>query len=392
MNKIKTKTLGRITVAAALSIGLATSAVSVAAASDHGSRLSGHHDSFGHSHWNNFLGGVASDVTPTSVTVTSHDGTVTVYTITGTTVFAEGMTTVLQSALVNGSFIGVQVIAAGSTTAGVIEIVPPRPIWEVGAASGVTPTSVTVTGHNGTPTTFAITGTTTFFQGKTSVLQSTLVNGSQVAVQVSASALMTALSIEIAPPRPIFAEGLVTAASPTSVTVTGHNGTPQTFTITGTTTFAEGKTTVLPAALVTGEDAFIKALASAPTTATSINISLVRFFGKVTATSGLTITVEGLKGVSESIVTDGTTTFTKDGAASAFSDIATGDFISAQGLIGATPMTLNASSVNIFDHWGQPVHTPFGHHGNSGGQGYQGGSNSQGQTGHGSFQRGNFRR
>jgi hypothetical protein len=315
MNKIKTKTVGRITAAAALSIGLAASAVSVAAASDHGSRLSSQHDSFGQSHWNNSLDGVASGVTATSVTVTPRGGTATTYVITGTTVFAEGMTTVLPSALVNGSFVGIQVIATGSTTAGVIEIVPPRPIWEVGVVGTVSLTSVMITDHNGTPSTFAITGTTTFLEGKTTVPQTDLVTGSHVAIQVSASSLMTALSIEIAPPRPICVSGLVTAASLTSVTVTGKNGTPETFAINGATTFAEGKTTVLPAALVAGEDAQIKALPSAPTTATSINISLVRVSGKVTMVTGDTITVEGFKGVTSSIVTDPTTTtFTKDGA------------------------------------------------------------------------------
>jgi hypothetical protein len=215
-----------------------------------------------------------------------------------------------------------------------------------------------------------------------------------VAIQVSASALMTALSIEIAPPRPIFASGLVTAASLTSVTVTGRDGTPQTFAITGATTFAEGKTTVLPAALVTGEDAFIKALPGAPTTATSIDISLVRVSGKVTVISGDTITVEGFKGVTSNIVTSPTTTaFTKDGVTAGLTDVAAGDFVSAQGLIGTTPTTLVASSVSIFDHWGQPVHVPFGHQGsNSGGNGSNQGSNNQGFSGHSSRQHGNFRR
>lgn len=396
MNKIKTKTVGRITAAAALSIGLAASAVSVAGASDHGSRLSSHHDSFSRSHWN-FLGGVVTAVTPTSVSVSQHGGTPVTYTITTTTVFAEGMTTVMPSALVMGSFVGIQVIATGSTTAGVIEIVPPRPIWESGVVSVVTPTSVTITDHSGTPSTFAITTTTAFLEGKTTVPTTDLVMGSHVAIQVSASALMTALSIEIAPPQPIYASGLVTAASSSSVTVTGRNGTAQTFSITGTTAFTEGKTTVLPGALVAGEDAFIKALPSAPTTATSINISLVRVFGKVTASStsssGGTITVDGLKGVSDTIVTDGTTTFTKDGATAALTDVGVGDFISAQGLIGATPTTLDASSVSILDHWGQPVHVPFGHKAsNSGGFGSKGGSNNQGQSGRSSLQHGNFRR
>lgn len=318
MNKIKTKTVGRITAAAALSIGLAASAVSVAAASDHGSRLSSHHDSFGQSHWNNFLGGVVTAVTTTSVSVSQHGGTPVTYTITGTTVFAEGMTTVSATDLVPGSFVGIQVIAAGSTTAGVIEIVPPRPIWEGGVVSAVTLTSVTITDHKGTPETFAIIGTTTF---------------------------------------------------------------------------AEGKTTVLPAALVVGENAQIKASPGTPPTATRINISLSHFSGKVTLISGDSITVEGFKGVTSTIVTDGTTSFTKDGSTAGLTDIAVGDFINAQGLIGATPTTLDASSVSILEHWGQPVHVPLGHQRfNSGGSGSNGGSNSQGFSGHSSFQHGNFRR
>ena len=393
MNKIKTKTVGRITAAAALSIGLAASAVSVAAASDHGSRLSSHHDSFGQSHWNNFLGGVVTAVTATSVSVSQHGGTPVTYTITGTTVFAEGMTTVSATDLVPGSFVGIQVIAAGSTTAGVIEIVPPRPIWEGGVVSAVTLTSVTITDHKGTPSTFAITGATTFVAGKTTVPQADLVVGSQVGIQVSASALMTALSIEITPPRPICVSGLVTAASSTSVTITDHKGTPETFAIIGTTTFAEGKTTVLPAALVVGENAQIKASPGTPPTATRINISLSHFSGKVTLISGDSITVEGFKGVTSTVVTDGTTTFTKDGSTAGLTDIAVGDFINAQGLIGATPTTLDASSVSILEHWGQPVHVPLGHQRfNSGGSGSNGGSNSQGFSGHSSFQHGNFRR
>jgi hypothetical protein len=271
--------------------------------------------------------------------------------------------------------------------------VPPRPIWESGVVSAVTATSVTVTDHKGTPSTFTITPTTTFAEGKTTVPATNLVVGSHVAIEVSASALMTALSIQIVPPRPICVSGVVTAVSATSVTVTDHKGTAETFSITSTTTFAEGKTTVPATDLVVGDNVQIKAAASAATTATSINIALSRVVGKVTAISGDTITVEGLKGASSTIVTSSTTTFSKAGSASALTDVVVGDSVSAQGLIGATPTTLDASSVSIVGPWTMPGHIALGRHdSNSRGNGSYQSSSNQGFGQRGSSKHGSFRR
>jgi len=141
--------------------------------------------------------------------------------------------------------------------------------------------------------------------------------------------------------------GVVTSVTATSVTVTAHDGTSSTFTITPTTTFAEGSTTVLPAVLVVGDRIEIQVASSATSTATSIDIDLARFGGEVTVVSGDTITISGHDGVSSTILVGTTTTFSKGGATAALTDVAAGLYVSAQGVIGATPTTLDASSFTI---------------------------------------------
>ncbi len=324
MNKIQTKTVGRLTAAAAISMGLAASAVSVASASSNGSHHSDHDGFSGQTHWDNGLGGVVTAVTLTSVTVTAHDGTSTTYIIVPTTTtFSEGTTTVPATDLVVGSHVDIQVTTALPTTA-------------------------------------------------------------------------AAINIKVKPARPVKLGGLVTAVSATSVTVKGWSGTSTTFTIVPTTTkFSEGTTTVPQTDLVVGDFADIEVLSSAMTTATSINIELARFGGVVTLVSGDTITITGHKGVSQTIVVGTTsTTYAKDGAPAALSDVMVGDLINAQGVIGATATTLDATSVTI-----DTFHGTFnggqiaGHRHFDPQQGSQNqGSKNQGFGGRGHSDHGNFRR
>jgi hypothetical protein len=327
MNKIQTKTVGRFTAAVAISMGLAASAVSIASASTNGSHHSDHDGFAGQTHWDNGLGGLVTAVTLTSGTLTS----------------------------------------------------------------------VTVTAHDGTPSTFSITGTTTFSEGGATVPATDLVVGSHVDIQVT-SALPTtavAINIKVKHARPIKLGGLVTAVTLTSgtltsVTVTAHDGTPSTFSITGTTTFSEGGATVPATDLVAGDFADIEVLSSAMTTATSINIELARFGGVVTLVSGDTITITGHKGVTQTIVV-GTTTYTKDGAPAVSTDVMAGDLINAQGTIGATATTLNATSVMIETLHGSidGGHVGHGHrHFDGRGFGHHQGSQNQGSQNQGFGERG----
>jgi hypothetical protein len=214
---------------------------------------------------------------------------------------------------------------------------------------------------------------------------------------VSSTALTTATSINIKAEasRPVTLGGLVTAVTPTSVTVTGGNGTSSTFVITTTTTFTEGSTTVTAADLVVGDRVGIEVTSTNATTATSISIALARVSGQVTAVSGDTITITDHKDVTSTILVGTTTTYSKGGAAAALTDVTVGTTISAQGTIGATPTTLDATSVNIGSKcgsWGLG-HSASGHmHFSSRGAGSSQSNQSQGFGGRGSHSHGNFRR
>ena len=252
--------------------------------------------------------------------------------------------------------------------------------------------------HDGTSTPYTITSTTAFTEGSTTVLPAALAVGDRVDIQVSSSALTTATSIDIKPARSIRLGGVVTAVSATSVTVVAHDGTSTPYTITSTTAFTEGSTTVLPAALAVGDRVDIQVSSSALTTVTGINIELTRFAGEVTAVSGDTITISGHDGVSSTILVGTTTTYSKGGAPAALTDVAVSLLVSAQGLIGATTTTLDASSVTI----GGPCDSAGGGHGSNdhsnssspGDGNNQGnlGSHGQGFGGRGSSHHGNFRR
>jgi hypothetical protein len=403
MNKNTTKVAGRVTAAAAIGLGLAASAVSVAAASEHGSRLSNDHGFASKAHWFNGARGVVTAVSATSVTILGHDGTSTTFAITTATTFTEGGTTAPATDLIVGSHVDIQTSSTDTSTATSIDIKAAQPIRLGGVVTAVTPTSVTVSGHNGTSSTFAITTATTFTEGGTTAPATDLVVGSHVDIQVSSTALTTATSIDIKaarPPRPVLLGGVVTGVTATSVTVSGWNGTSSTFVITSTTTFTEGKTAATAVDLVVGDRVGIEVASTNPTTATSINIAPAWVSGQVTAVSGDNITVTDHKGVTSTIVVSSTTTYTQGGTSAALTDVTVGSVVSAEGLIGATPTTLDATSVTIGSKcgtWGfghiATGHLNFSSRGgsNQNNQGNQG-SQSHGFGGWGSHSHGNSRR
>jgi hypothetical protein len=325
MNKINTKLVGRVGAAAAISLGLAASAISVASASTDGSRLSGHDSTGGRANCAHGLGGIASLVSSTSVTVTGHDGTSKTYAISPTATYTEGSTSVPSTDLVNGVYVEIQVSSSDPATA-------------------------------------------------------------------------TSIDIKVAHTHTVRLGGDVTAASATSVTVSGWNGTSNIYAITPTTAFFEGSTAVLASALEVGDRISIQVSASDVTTATTITIAPARFSGQVTGATLTTITITDHKGVSDTIDVGLATTYTKDGATSLLSAVTSGLYISAQGFIGATPTTLDASSVSIGNPCGNSGHVADGHehsdtHGFGGNQGSGNqGSRNRGFGGHGSSHHGNFRR
>lgn len=114
----------------------------------------------------------------------------------------------------------------------------------------------------------------------------------------------------------VATSGTVTALSGTSITVLGKNGTSSTFTI-GTTTAVLGDKhlTIVPT-LALGQSVVVRALASAPTAATSITIEGMKpatprgsfaFHGHVTVVSSTSVTVVNAKGVTSTFAISTTT-------------------------------------------------------------------------------------
>lgn len=141
--------------------------------------------------------------------------------------------------------------------------------------------------------------------------------------------------------------GAVTAASPTSITITERSGTSATFTIDSTTKVTEGSAVATAAALATGERVVITPSTTTASLAASIAIRLSRVEGKVSAVNGNTISVTVEDGLSQSVVVSSTTAFTKGGASATLADVVVGSKIEASGVVNTGANALEALSVRI---------------------------------------------
>ncbi|MGC2485868.1 MAG: DUF5666 domain-containing protein [Acidimicrobiales bacterium] len=137
--------------------------------------------------------------------------------------------------------------------------------------------------------------------------------------------------------------GDITAVSATSLTVQEWNDTSATFALTSTTTYVEGKTSVMESALAVGERVSIGVSSSDPTTATSVSIELAQLIGTVTSVSGDTILIKDPQGFTRTILVSSTTTY----QGGILSSIATGSKIFAQGTVDANGTTLDAVNVYV---------------------------------------------
>ena len=108
-------------------------------------------------------------------------------------------------------------------------------------------------------------------------------------------------------------QGVVTALPAGGVTVVNAKGTSETFTITATTKLLRALDVKNAAIVAVNDRVEVRALSSAPTVATSINILAVKanksvgFRGKVTAAPAGSVTVMNAKGVSETFSIASTT-------------------------------------------------------------------------------------
>lgn len=141
--------------------------------------------------------------------------------------------------------------------------------------------------------------------------------------------------------------GLVTAVTPTSVTVQSWNGTSTTYTLTSSTTYSAGKASTTISSLVVGDRVQIGTSSSDPTTATSVTIELAELFGTVSSVSGDSINITDFQGFTRNIIVSDATTYTQGGAAATLSDVVMGSKILAQGTVDTNGTSLDALTVEI---------------------------------------------
>lgn len=145
--------------------------------------------------------------------------------------------------------------------------------------------------------------------------------------------------------------GLVTAVTPTSITVQGRAGTAATnYAIDSSTTVSKERSAATVADVTVGEHVRITPTASSATTAASIKIDLAHVGGKVVSVSGDSIVVSTRGGINRTIVVSASTTYTKAGASSSLSSVTVGSLVFAEGLEDSSH-ALIASAVGI----GQPA-------------------------------------
>ena len=150
------------------------------------------------------------------------------------------------------------------------------------------------------------------------------------------------------PNCPRGAGGVVSAVSSTSLSVTDPSGTTTVFALNSSTTVTKERVAATLADLAVGEQVRITPTSAGSTTASSIDIEQPSVMGKVTAVSGDTITVTGPNGVTSTIEVSSSTTYSKNDATAALSDVTVGSFVFAQGSIASgSTTTLNATTVGI---------------------------------------------
>lgn len=129
---------------------------------------------------------------------------------------------------------------------------PPSPAnFAGGVVTAVSSTSISVKGMGATTSTYAITSSTTFSEGPTTVTASALAIGQHVGIQLLTSDDTTAASIDIQLPA-LF--GSVTSVSGDTVVITDLEGFSRTIVVDSSTTYTKSGATSSLSDVVVGSD------------------------------------------------------------------------------------------------------------------------------------------
>jgi hypothetical protein len=122
-----------------------------------------------------------------------------------------------------------------------------------GVVSALTSSSITVTDPSGTPSTFAVTSSTTVTKERATASISDLAVGEQVRIIPTAQGSTTAQSIEIEQPSLM---GQVNAVSGDTISISGPNGTSETVVVSDATTYAKSGASATLADVTVGSSIF----------------------------------------------------------------------------------------------------------------------------------------
>ncbi len=372
--------LGRSLAALAVTAGLGLGVASVAGAAGHG-RGRSHDNGGGGDH----AAGYVMAMTATTLNVESAGGVTTTYTISPTTTYTLDGRAATAALLVVGDRVEVATAPGAPTTATSVNIDLAEIRGLVLSNSGST---ILVIGPEGfTRTIQAGASTVVTSGGQTTALNSITPGESIVAEGTvdSTGTILDATTITVRAPeqqqQSERASGVVSAVTPgVSVTIGGDHGAGATYTLTSSTTYTEGPTTVPASDLLVGEHVWITTAPGAPTTAASINIRPLVVRGRIatvgTGTFGVTH-----DGTTTTVVIEPTTkVYVQGQLAAATVTFTTGERVVVAGLPDATSAsTLDAQVIEVGtgEGWG-----PLGP-----GLGLMGNGSSQGNGNHRGHQR-----
>jgi hypothetical protein len=239
-----------------------------------------------------------------------------------------------------------------------------------GTITAASATSITVHDTHGKDVVLALTPATSIRKGDATLAAADLKVGDQVHVKAtSANNVDTAQQIEVQtpdgqqPPEPeLEIEGIITAASATSITVHDSHNADVVVALTSTTIIRKGETTIAPGGLKAGERVHVKA-SSANNVNTAAEVIVqneeqhpLEVVGTITAASTSSITVHDAHGADVILMLTANTIIRKGNATLTAADLKVGDHVEAEAIVDGT--VNNAISIHV-DGSGDNGH---GHH------------------------------
>jgi hypothetical protein len=245
----------------------------------------------------------------------------------------------------------------------------PEPQFE-GTLTAASATSITVHDSHGNDVVLALTSATAIRKGDATLNAADLNVGDHVHVKAtSANNVNTALQIEVQTPEAqqepgpeLEIEGIITAASATSITVHDSHNADVVVELTSTTIIRKGETTIAAVDLKVGERVHVKATSSNNVN-TAVEVIVqdeeqhpLEVTGTITASSSSSITVHDAHGADVILMLTANTIIRKGDATLAAADLKVGDHVEAEAIFDGT--VNNAISIHV-DGSGDNSH---GHH------------------------------